>query len=61
MSQDEGITVMIPELKEVKPSLRKNQYIDVAQGTPEWLATRVGVNYCQQIASSVGILWKQGL
>ena len=42
-SQDEIITVKIPELKEVKPSSRNKQYLHVAQGTSEWRATRVGV------------------
>ena len=50
-SQDEIITVKIPELKEVKPSLRNNQYIDGAQGTPEWLATRVGVITASKLPS----------
>ena len=53
-SQDEIITVKIPELKEVKPSLRNNQYIDVAQGTPEWLATRVGVITASKLPSLLG-------
>lgn len=53
-SQDEIITVKIPELKVVKPSLRNNQYIDVTQGTPEWLATRVGVITASKLPSLLG-------
>ena len=42
-SQDEIITVKILDLQEVKLCSANNQYIDVAQGTSEWRATRVGV------------------
>ena len=53
-SQDEIITVKIPELKEVKLSSRNNQYLDVAQGTSEWRATRVGVITASKLPSRLG-------
>ena len=53
-SQDEIITVKIPELKEVKPSSRNKQYLDVAQGTSESLATRLGVITASKLPSLLG-------
>ena len=53
-SQDEIITVKIPDLQEVKLCSTNNQYIDVAQGTPEWRATRVGVITASKLPSLLG-------
>ena len=53
-SQDEIITIKIPELKEVNLSSTNNNYIDVAQGTSEWQATRVGVITASKLLSLLG-------
>ena len=53
-SQDEIITVKIPELKEDKPSSRNKQYLDVAQGTSEWRAARVRVITVSKLPSLLG-------
>ena len=53
-SQDEIITIKIPELKEVNLSSTNNNYIDVAQGTSEWQATRVGVIAASKLPSLLG-------
>ena len=53
-SQDEIITVKIPDLLEVKLFSTNNQYIDVSQGTPEWRAPRAGVITASKLPSLLG-------
>ena len=53
-SQDDIITDKIPDLQEVKLCSTNNQYIDVAQGTPEWRATRVGVITARKLPPLLG-------
>ena len=52
-SQGDTITVKLPELNEEKLNT-SNQYIDVAQGSPEWLACRIGVITASKLPSLLG-------
>ena len=59
-SKDEIITVKVPQLKEVRLTTSA-RYIDVQQGTSDWLNLRTGVKKARKLPSFLGFYGKKSL